>query len=482
MLVRIMLVIFAVITAQVFAAAFGQEEGGNTEPKQTCVSLFGNCDFDAETFTLTTDFPKAPAFAVIDQDPTALQNVRNLEDLGMQVLGGLDGNGALDGEGISFGARPFWLGDRSNLTLSDYSRDDRYFFRLYQRSHFSVATASEELESGDSIWRAGIAITTELFDDQDIRYNPKDDPNAALGEFETCMVENGASFRAAAAKTDLELNVEAARQFASQNDWVSTQDLLETDGEPVATRDQIIANLVNAAMHALASGQLPQSVDYYLQQFSRLRAELETNQQALDLSQSEQVFTKCVEQREEALLKTPSLKIGIAHALTSESGQLDDFNGEATSIWISGRYPADGLIKNGAVTGFLQYDNDRLLEVTEEAMNEIGPPEAPMTSDMDMGDSSASNLMEADRVQANIGFGVRNDDWTISASVSYVDVNFKMDDMEDEEYTLYSASVARKLRPGMWLEFGLGASDSDRLESSEYANLRLKIDWGQVGA
>lgn len=440
-------------------------------------------DARIDLFRPDTDFPSSPAFAVLGEDPSELQNVRNYKDLGFQILTGLDNDGSLKGQGLSFEGRPFWWGDRSALTFSQYNEASKWY-RMYQRTHFSVATVSEETEAGEDVWRTGIALTTELLDRQDIRSTTSVGKGGGsnVSDFTTCLAENAETLPALVRAAEFRAANAAILEIVKSYPNLKLENIINNEDGSIATLQvQLADNLKNEAFTKYADDPSTRNTIDAL--YESRREELFEFDKA-DIAET--AYTTCLEERQKRLDQAASVKIGIAHALTSQTGKLEDFEGEAKSIWISGRYPTDGFIKNSSITGFIQYEADKLFEINEETMENAAMPDSgTMMSDMGMMTSAdamtetSAMLEKGDRFLANVGLAVKSKKYTFAASASYIDMDYGAAQLPDEDYTLISVSASRKLRPGVWLEFGLGASDSDTLAESEYVNVRLKFDWNK---
>lgn len=364
-------------------------------------SLFEQDAQSAKSFQLDLNTPTSPGFSVIGASPNRVTNPGSLQELVFDNAGFVE-NGSLK-PGIAINFQPFWLfgGD---VTLEEYSgqflsgeANPEGFSRLQRilaRTQLSIASVQGENASLTTGVRYGFGFHTQLLDGSD----PRD---------------------IAAAKCTIKA-------------W-------NTHAQHIT--DQIALNIITQVNAARAKNP---NVDTKAVKEKLVSQEFDR----LATPGYDKAYEDCTTEAEWRFLRARSWMIGSGIAISSSSGNLDNFAYSGSAFWTTVKQPFGS---NKSFVLFGQADFDRRFAAGSGAMVS----------------GNSYNLAAS--------LALEELTWKLDATASYHFSDAHFTSFTDD-YLQFALNGAFKLRDGIWLEGSLGTRTGSSVENDSFGLVQLKLD------
>lgn len=462
----------AVACAALFLAVAGAASGQTSNSREIFLEG-GKVDVDAaKTYVVDTAIPVAPAFALLKAETPQSIGSGFGGDSYFHI-----GDSSGDLPEVSAAFRPYWLVSKESLdsylgpNSSSANHKPTWDERLKHIAGRSIVSAALANVGGDTKREgAALGLSTTLLD--------KADPRTEV-RFSECLHEL-LSYRKTATLTDTE--VERVIAELKKNNLLSRHPDLEfvlrkNLKGATATRLGVIGPVSASYDEIVPPEQAPsranrddrRSADMLLQ--GDALAEL----LATPLADLRSKYDECVDQARKRFQRRGDVTIGAgAFWLGENSDNLDGLNYEGASVWLGYRLPLVG----GKAADKNRPDDDLHKRPLLGEVSVYARYESRQKQKFD------NNVVsDSDTIVGYAGYSLasENDNWRVSAAVSWNRRDYEASSLKSNEFYRYNASFEFRLPEAAglknaWIEFGYGAL-SERVEKEkDYGFIRLKVD------
>lgn len=280
-----------------------------------------------EAFGIDLAVPESPAFDVLDVTPETVIRPASPKELATSLLNGVDRNGHFQ-TGLAIDTVPYLVTPLSNrVTLADYQRNPDGFnlYRLLGRTGLSIATV-KGTDSEDEAWRLSAGLNITPYDAGDPRMDRKLQEGLRAIERKAldALAPQDAALTAAIVKlpddvTDRILGLLQPNQPTTPEEWDAyEQTVLDTEAE------------LRKIQTEHASDEIGQQVKLVIE---LLRAQHDTYKNQITLYARE--AKRLREEAKQRNWKASSWQMGASPRWLSESGAIDELQGDGGAFWTS---------------------------------------------------------------------------------------------------------------------------------------------------